>query len=79
MLVCSFKYCLESKDCPHVSHEKVAFTFVEFSSEFLPLSTLKLLNLVGFIDEELITFLKIFIFEDATSLKILPKKFAFYV
>jgi hypothetical protein len=56
MLVCSFKSCLELKVSPHVSHEKVALTFVEFSSEFLPLSTSKLLNLFGFADEELITF-----------------------
>ena len=32
MLECSFKSCIESKVCPHVSHEKVAFTFVEFFS-----------------------------------------------
>ncbi len=32
MLECSFKPCIESKVCPHVSQEKVAFTFVEFFS-----------------------------------------------
>jgi hypothetical protein len=79
MLECSFKSCLESKVCPHVSQEKVAFTFVEFSSEFLPVSTLKLLILLGLSDDELIAFLKIFIFEDATSLKILLKAMALSV
>jgi hypothetical protein len=30
--VCSVKTCLELKVCPHVSQEKVAFTFIEFFS-----------------------------------------------
>ena len=32
MLECSFKSCIESKVCPHVSHENVVFRFVEFFS-----------------------------------------------
>ena len=32
MLECAFKSCIESKVCPHVSHEYVVLTFVKFLS-----------------------------------------------